>query len=273
MKRKPLEKIVVITLFIQTIIVLISLLKNPERFTSFINFYNNIGLTPFLATIIINELISISAIILTFTGLIILSFRKRIEISYWLKIPILIYSLLFLRMCLHLIYNTELVQIELLTILDISFNLLLIISYSLYCRTITLNFLEKNSITVSNILFIRFINFFIDISFLLFFSLVSFSFLKEKITFSCIFLSYSFLYYSLFELLYRQTLSKLFTKTYVLNNKSLIISILLRTASRHIPLEPFSFFFRKKGRWHDRISDTELIKLRDLNETNGIDKE
>nr|WP_315178209.1 RDD family protein [uncultured Flavobacterium sp.] len=71
-----------------------------------------------------------------------------------------------------------------------------------------------------------------------------------------------FFYYSITEMYFSRTFAKYFTKTLVVKNdgsKPNMKSIIIRTVSRLIPLEPFSFLMTEKG-WHDTLSVTYVVK-------------
>jgi uncharacterized RDD family membrane protein YckC len=71
-----------------------------------------------------------------------------------------------------------------------------------------------------------------------------------------------FLYYGLTEMYFSRTFGKYFTKTLVVKHdgsKPNMKSIIIRTISRLIPLEPFSFLTAVRG-WHDALSVTYVVK-------------
>lgn len=73
------------------------------------------------------------------------------------------------------------------------------------------------------------------------------------------------IYYLPLELFFGRTLGKLITGTRVVNYKGLPASfsqILIRSCSRVVPFEPFSFFNSKARGWHDSWSKTYVIKVR-----------
>ncbi len=75
--------------------------------------------------------------------------------------------------------------------------------------------------------------------------------------------SLAFIVYFSQEFIFGKTLGKLFTGTRVvdsLGNKPDIVKLIIRNASRLIPLEAFSFLGSNKRGWHDTISDTFVIK-------------
>ena len=75
---------------------------------------------------------------------------------------------------------------------------------------------------------------------------------------SCIFY---FLYYFLFEYFTGQTIAKMFTKSKVIsltdNNDYFFINIFIRTLTRFIPFDIFSYIFMKRG-LHDIFSKTSI---------------
>ncbi|RTY76133.1 RDD family protein [Flavobacterium sp. GSP27] len=71
-----------------------------------------------------------------------------------------------------------------------------------------------------------------------------------------------FFYYGLSEMYFSRTFGKYFTKTVVIKHdgsKPNMKSIIVRTVSRLIPLEPFSFLTAERG-WHDTLSVTYVVK-------------
>ena len=71
-----------------------------------------------------------------------------------------------------------------------------------------------------------------------------------------------FFYYGLTEMYFSRTFAKYFTKTLVVKHdgsKPNMKSIIIRTVSRLIPLEPFSFLTAERG-WHDTLSVTYVVK-------------
>ncbi|MFV8359157.1 RDD family protein [Flavobacterium sp. LS1P3] len=71
-----------------------------------------------------------------------------------------------------------------------------------------------------------------------------------------------FFYYGLTEMYFSRTFGKYFTKTLVVKHdgsRPNMKSIIIRTLSRLIPLEPFSFLTADRG-WHDTLSVTYVVK-------------
>ena len=70
-------------------------------------------------------------------------------------------------------------------------------------------------------------------------------------------------YYAFCEALFGRTLGKLVTRTWVVDasgGKPTFWQILGRSAARSIPFEPFSFFGREPTGWHDRLSETRVVR-------------
>ncbi len=111
----------------------------------------------------------------------------------------------------------------------------------------------------------RFINFIVD-TMVYFLLIIIISFLlgewalDYRVRF--ILISLYFWYYLIMEATLGQTVGKFITKTKVVNkdlSKPSFIRVLLRTVSRFIPIDVFSYLFGEQG-IHDSISRTQLIK-------------
>lgn len=75
-------------------------------------------------------------------------------------------------------------------------------------------------------------------------------------------LLFPFLYYFITESIFKQTIGKVITGTYVMSKdgrRAPILNVLGRTLCRYIPFEPFSYLVDEGGRWHDRFSGTDLF--------------
>ncbi|QIH38681.1 RDD family protein [Flavobacterium sp. Sr18] len=75
-----------------------------------------------------------------------------------------------------------------------------------------------------------------------------------------------FFYYGLTEMYFSRTFGKYFTKTMVVKHdgsRPNMKSIIIRTLSRLIPFEPFSFLTAERG-WHDTLSVTYVVKKHDF---------
>lgn len=71
-----------------------------------------------------------------------------------------------------------------------------------------------------------------------------------------------FFYYLITEMYFSRTFGKYFTKTMVVKHdgsRPNMKSIIIRTLSRLIPFEPFSFLTAERG-WHDTLSVTYVVK-------------
>lgn len=106
---------------------------------------------------------------------------------------------------------------------------------------------------------IRLINYLIDFGIILIFSkgiYLSLHLRYFDVEFTYVIILIKLLYYLILELLFGFTIGKLFTNTMVHENS--IGRIILRTISRFIPLEPFSYLNKDGIGWHDKISKTAL---------------
>lgn len=75
-----------------------------------------------------------------------------------------------------------------------------------------------------------------------------------------------FFYYLITEMYFSRTFGKYFTKTIVVKHEGSrpnMKSIIVRTLSRLIPFEPFSFLTVERG-WHDTLSVTYVVKKHDF---------
>ena len=75
-----------------------------------------------------------------------------------------------------------------------------------------------------------------------------------------------FFYYGLTEMYFSRTFGKYFTKTLVVKHdgsRPNMKSIIIRTLSRLIPFEPFSFLTGSRG-WHDTLSVTYVVNKNDF---------
>ena len=78
---------------------------------------------------------------------------------------------------------------------------------------------------------------------------------------SAILLGWFFCYYFFSELFFGKTLGKLITKSTVVSEtgeKATMNQIVIRSLSRLIPFDNFSFLLGEKG-WHDRFSKTTVV--------------
>jgi uncharacterized RDD family membrane protein YckC len=111
---------------------------------------------------------------------------------------------------------------------------------------------------------LRLVNVIIDITVfrILLYVLGELEFLNS-IPFSGLILMFLFpIYYIVGEFYFQRTIGKFFTKSIVVNEhgeKPDFQTILVRTVSRFIPFEPFSFFANNRG-WHDRWTKTYVIR-------------
>lgn len=84
------------------------------------------------------------------------------------------------------------------------------------------------------------------------------------------------LYYVVMEYYFQVTIGKLITGTVVVNmqgNKPEINAILGRSISRIVPFEPFSFLGSSAIGWHDKWSNTRVIKRSDMKKNIQLNEE
>lgn len=82
-------------------------------------------------------------------------------------------------------------------------------------------------------------------------------------------------YYILFEMLFQQTIGKMFTKSKVVNEygeKLSLKEVFLRSLIRFIPYEPFTFLNEERG-WHDRWTKTYVLHKDELEEIDELMKD
>ena len=234
------------------------LLTNPV-FTLFPILGSSIGLLiPILATI----------------GLMVFIFSKDRHLNRWLMLTLIfsIYAYLF-YLCLSIFTGSsnspETAEFDPFRMIGFQ---IIIVSLSIltvyYFMTKASGSTGKNSIDVSARKSIRFKNYFIDsgiTGYFTFYTLALFSDSEIRVNepvLLLVFMVNQFVYYSFSELLFRQTIGKVVTNTFVYAESKFYKSVLVRTLCRHIPFEPFSFFAGKTGRWHDRWSNSILIKMK-----------
>jgi uncharacterized RDD family membrane protein YckC len=106
-------------------------------------------------------------------------------------------------------------------------------------------------------------------SLLAIFLLQIFDFKKIMSYENVIFPAVYFLYYFIFESLFKRTIGKLLTKTKVvhlndISQRVTIGQILLRSVIRLIPIEFLSYFSEDPVGWHDNASNTIVINIKEL---------
>ncbi len=83
----------------------------------------------------------------------------------------------------------------------------------------------------------------------------------------------AFFYYYLTETYFSRTFAKYFTKTIVVTKEGIrpyYKSILIRTICRFIPFEAFSFLAMPSRGWHDRLSETYVVKKKRLTQKRDL---
>ena len=87
---------------------------------------------------------------------------------------------------------------------------------------------------------------------------------ENKLIDSVLYLLLYFTYYFVLEVSTGRTFAKFITKTKVVSNELKppgFRAIIIRTLCRSLPFEPFSFLSEDGLGWHDKISNTAVIKL------------
>lgn len=82
-----------------------------------------------------------------------------------------------------------------------------------------------------------------------------------------------FFYYGITEMYFSRTFAKYFTKTIVVKydgSRPNMKSIIIRTVSRLIPFEPFSFLVTDSRGWHDILSVTYVVKKHEFSEKSKL---
>jgi uncharacterized RDD family membrane protein YckC len=80
-------------------------------------------------------------------------------------------------------------------------------------------------------------------------------------------------YYSLTEIYFSRSLAKYFTKTIVVRadgSKPNLKSIIIRTLSRLIPFDPFSYLTSNPQGLHDQLSVTNVVKKGEFQKKRGL---
>lgn len=261
-----------ITMFVLLIKTMLDLISIPLRLKVTFeilqdteNYLNNINFIFFL----ISNMLSIISLAI---GLGYSILNKGFLLSKWIKIPIIYISIIFISSnILKLFYNSNINfdsnfdQIKYYSIFI--FTLLSIVLYATYSILYFKQYKPVKEIEVSNNYRIRILNFVIDTIMIVFFS----AYLKINIKGNIKYIVSIYLiigvvslfYYLFSELIYRQSIGKAITNTYVKSDNGFIIPIIKRTFIRIIPFDPFSFIIGKKAKWHDKFSKTSIVKIDD----------
>ena len=138
----------------------------------------------------------------------------------------------------------------------------LIIFYSIFCHLHFKTNINRAAKDISARPKIRFLNYLIDMVMIAQLAYWLNKYLYwSNMGYSLVFLLTVFGYYLCLEVLFRQTLGKVFTNSFVSSaTYPYVGAIVLRTCCRQIPFEPLSFL--GNGRWHDILSQTKLMKIK-----------
>lgn len=83
---------------------------------------------------------------------------------------------------------------------------------------------------------------------------------QSRIVYAFVFLSARTFYYVITEYFLARSIGKILTKTKVVNkngSRASLITVIIRSICRLIPLNPFSFLFGWD--WHDKLSKTKVV--------------
>ena len=203
-------------------------------------------------------------------GLIIQLIGKNREFHKVLKIPILYYAAHFLIVNLpsNILNNAEGFMVgadafEKARYLLNTFSIVgLVIFYGIFCHLHFKTNTHTEAKDVSAQLKIRFLNYLIDTVMIAQLAYWLNTYLYwSNMGYLLVFLLTTFGYYLCLEVLFRQTLGKVFTNSFVSSKTyPYAVAIVLRTFCRQIPFEPFSFL--GNGKWHDTLSQTKLMRIK-----------
>ncbi|MCG8317948.1 MAG: hypothetical protein MI921_00475 [Cytophagales bacterium] len=270
--QKKIVHAIVILISLKTII---ELTHFPEHLESISVFSEYLLTNPIFSLFpILGSGIGLLIPILATVGIVIFIFSKDRHLNGWLMLTLIfsIHAYLF-YLCMSAFTgssnsreNEGFDQFRMIGFQIIILSLSIFTVY--YFLTKTFHPTGKNPINVSARKSIRFKNYFIDLGitgYFTFYTLALFSDSEIRVNepvLLLVFMVNQFVYYSFSELLFRQTIGKVITNTFVYAESKFYKSVLVRTLCRHIPFEPFSFFAGKTGRWHDRWSNSILIKMK-----------
>ncbi len=219
------------------------------------------------------SLLHLFAMICLIIGLFYLFKGKSFKINSLLRFSVYYYTIIyFLTGAINIItmdyerFSSNTNQSDIIFFTDLFVTLLMVIVSSIiFTRKQAIN-LSQESFIDSNSKGLRVINFMMDvfvISFLVISIRVRIADNMDLVVDNYITnLAVALYYYFYMEFFYSQTIGKFVTKTKVhCDRGSYFRAILIRTIARFIPFEPLSFLSKKKSGWHDRFSNTVLIKI------------
>ncbi len=227
-------------------------------------------------TYILDFITSAVLSVLLIIGLIICVKDMKFKMNNWIKIYVIYYMLIFVFLgipnfivqffkpsidSLNFIYFIRCSQILGIT------TLMLVLSY-VYWNKKYVGELTSTNIDVSYKRRVRLINYLIDSFIIGVIVLKITNTLKSnniQIDYFYVYLLFYFIYYFCCELIFRQTIGKVITNSVVIiNSDNSLNSIFIRSISRYIPFEPFSFIIGDREVWHDKLSQTKLVSTNDI---------
>lgn len=141
------------------------------------------------------------------------------------------------------------------------FTMILSINYFSRIKNIEMEYNGATGASLAKSKLTRFLNWLTDYLFIIAISYDKYYVLNQTLDLKYIFIICLLIYYFYSEALFGRTLGKAFTNTVVVRTGNTSYTVLVRTLSRLIPFEPFSFLSRGAQGWHDRISGMYLYKL------------
>lgn len=214
--------------------------------------------------------------LLLIIGLIICVNNGKPKMNNWIKIPVIYYTLIFVFVGLP----NYLVPLFKPSLESFSFTDLIIyyLNFALNTSMIVLSIIYWNkkhiaellvaNINVSYNRIFRLKNYFIDsfvIGVIVFMVTKQLKYNNMQIDYFYIYLIFKFIYYFFCELVFRQTIGKVITNSVVhLNSDNPFKGIFIRSISRYIPFEPFSFIGKNSEGWHDKLSKTTVVGTSDV---------
>jgi hypothetical protein len=124
---------------------------------------------------------------------------------------------------------------------------------------------ESQNLSLVNSRKVRLINYLVDLSIIAGIAFDKYYVLMQTIDLKYVMVICFLLYYLFSESLYQRTLGKLITDTLVPRSTNFVGKVIVRTFSRLIPLEPFSYLAKSGQGWHDTLSKTGLYSVKNQN--------
>lgn len=226
-----------------------------------------------------NTIVSAILILIIIVGLIISMKDGRFKMNNWIKIYVIYYMFTFVTIGIpNYVAHFFKLSIDSFSLIDsiifyLNFainTLLLIFGYIYWTKKHKAELLSLN-IDVSYKRRVRLMNFLIDL-FIISLIVLDVTYILNynniQIDYFYVFLLFYFIYYFCCELVFRQTIGKVITNSAVIiNSDNPLKRIFIRSITRYIPFELFSFIPDNHKGWHDMLSDTKLVSTKDIQMT------